>query len=67
MLVVTNDAGDACATGAFGEVTVRAVGGPRALREGDGFTASICAALARAGDPSADRAHVWQRILDAER
>jgi sugar/nucleoside kinase (ribokinase family) len=67
VLVVTNEAGDACATGVFGEVTARAAGGPHASREGAGFIAAICAALARAADPSVDRAHVWQRILDAER
>jgi 2-dehydro-3-deoxygluconokinase len=63
VLVVTNDAGDACATGTFGEVTV--AGRPRSIREGDAFTASLCAALVRSGEPSFDRGDVWREAITA--
>lgn len=61
--VVTNDAGDACATGPFGEVTVAGSGKPRSILEGDVFTATICAELARTADPRPDRDDVWKAIL----
>lgn len=65
VLVVSNSAGDACATGPFGEVT-QAPARTAALRPmgaGDRFTAAICAELARAGDPGESGVELWQRAL----
>lgn len=67
VLVVTNDDGDACATGPFGEVTVAGSGKPRSIKEGDAFTAILCAELARTSDPRPDRADAWHAILRKQR
>lgn len=65
VLIVTDGAGPARATGPFGElirapqilVTTNPIGA------GDAFTAAICAELARAGDYHADSAELWARVL----
>jgi sugar/nucleoside kinase (ribokinase family) len=65
VLVVTNVAGEAWATGPFGELG----GAPRGdcaiarSRTGDAFVASICAEVVRASEPMEGRIDVWHRAL----
>ncbi len=65
VLVASNAAGDAWATGPFGKVTQaprsRTALGPTGA--GDAFSAAICAELARAGDPR-EPGELWERALE---
>ncbi len=66
VLVSSDGAGTATASGPFGEI-VRAL--PKtapiaALREGDAFTAAICVELARAGQGAEGAGELWTRALD---
>jgi sugar/nucleoside kinase (ribokinase family) len=70
VLVVTNIAGEAWATGPFGEVgeVPRGghLGGDRTVVRsgaGDAFVASICAEVVRASEPVEGRIDVWHRAL----
>lgn len=66
VLVVSNGARDAWATGPFGQV-VRAPEVPRmelrAAGAGDAFTAAICAELSRRGRVDEARPELWDRAL----
>jgi 2-dehydro-3-deoxygluconokinase len=64
VLVQTDGAGAAWATGPFGEVAQvpRVVARTSQAGAGDAFTAAICAELARAGE-AGERADVWERAL----
>jgi fructokinase/2-dehydro-3-deoxygluconokinase len=64
--VMTNTKGDALATGPFGEVersARRAIRLEPPDRSDDPLTTAICIALARAGEPGADRRDVWDDAL----
>ncbi len=65
VIVMTGGPGAAWATGPFGELAQvpRVVARVCPPGAGDAFTAAICAELARAGDPGADRADRWDRAL----
>jgi sugar/nucleoside kinase (ribokinase family) len=73
VLVVTDHAGLARATGPFGEVAPpraprRALPGITGPRHGsDALTAAICAELVRAGEPGEDRIELWERALERGR
>ncbi|MFT3769169.1 MAG: PfkB family carbohydrate kinase [Minicystis sp.] len=65
VLVTSNAAGSAWASGPFGEVAPApgTAGALRATGSGDVFTAAICAELARAGHPGEARPELWDRAL----
>lgn len=65
VLVTSNAAGAAWASGPFGEIAEapREWAALRARGSGDAFTAAICAELARAGEPGGDRGDLWGRAL----
>jgi len=65
VIVATDGAGPARATGPFGELVSvpRRVLPVKRPGAGDAFTAAICGELARAGDVGNDRADLWDRAL----
>ena len=65
VLVLTDGAGAARATGPFGEITraPQIVVTTSPTGAGDAFTAALCAELARAGDYHADSVELWTRVL----
>jgi sugar/nucleoside kinase (ribokinase family) len=65
VLVVTNVAGEAWATGPFGELGEVPRGDRSVVRSGagDAFVASICAEVVRASEPLGGRIDVWHRAL----
>jgi sugar/nucleoside kinase (ribokinase family) len=65
VLALSDGAGGVSAMGPFGEVTRTPEAGELVtpIGEGSAFTTAICAELARAGGPAADRPEVWSRAL----
>lgn len=65
VLMLTQGAGAARATGPFGEIarSPPVVTKTRAARAGDAFTAAICAEIARAGHHGPDRPDLWVRAI----
>ncbi|WP_044243342.1 PfkB family carbohydrate kinase [Chondromyces apiculatus] len=65
VLVLSNGAGDAWATGTSGEIALapRGIGALRPKGAGDVFTAAICAELSRAGHAGEGRSDLWERAL----
>jgi sugar/nucleoside kinase (ribokinase family) len=65
VLVVTNVAGEAWATGPFGELGEMPRGDRAAVRSGagDAFVVSICAEVVCASEPVEGRVDVWHRAL----
>ncbi len=53
------------ATGPFGDIAMerRLSAAPPAPGAGDGFTAALCAGLARSGPPGLERIQLWDRLL----
>jgi 2-dehydro-3-deoxygluconokinase len=65
VLVVSDGAGGAVATGPFGEVAVapREAIPLRPRGAGDAFTAAVCAELTRPGEPGESPSSLWYRAL----
>ena len=65
VLMVSDAAGGAVATGPFGEVAVasREAIALRPLGAGDAFTAAVCAELSRHGEPGESPSALWHRAL----